>query len=104
VGGLRDHNSAVVYNEYERFKFARPDVPSRYFPHDANRDIANYIQTLPDGVPVTLIGHSWGGDTAARVALNLPKRLLRSLWLIRLAYGHPCCIHTIRSRTVSASG
>jgi len=30
---------------------------------------------LPDGAPVTLIGHSWGGDTAAQVALNLPKRI-----------------------------
>lgn len=75
VGGLGDQNSAIVYKEYERFKFARPDVASRYFSHDENRAIGNYIKTLSDDAPVTLIGHSWGGDTAAQVALNLPKRI-----------------------------
>ena len=29
VGGAGDQNSAIVYREYERFKFVRPDVPSR---------------------------------------------------------------------------
>ena len=77
VGGAGDQNSAIVYREYERFKFARPDVPSKYFSHDENRAISNYIKTLPDGAPVTLIGHSWGGDTAAQVALSLPKRITR---------------------------
>jgi pimeloyl-ACP methyl ester carboxylesterase len=77
VGGAGDQDSAIVYGEYERFKFARPDIPSRYFSHDENRAISNYIKTLPDGAPVTLIGHSWGGDTAAQVALNLPKRITR---------------------------
>jgi hypothetical protein len=41
IGGLNDQNSAIVYREYERFKFARPDVPSRYFSHDENRAIGN---------------------------------------------------------------
>ena len=85
VGGAGDQNSAIVYREYERFKFARPDISSRYFSHDQNREIGKYINTLPDGAPVTIIGHSWGGDTAAQVALNVPKRIIRSLPLIRLA-------------------
>jgi len=75
VGGASDRNSAIVYKEYERLKFAHPEIPSRYFAHDENSDIENYIKSLPQGAPVTLIGHSWGGDTATQVARALPKRI-----------------------------
>lgn len=75
VGGAGDRNSAIVYNEYERLKFSHPEISSRYFSHDENPPIENYIKSLPEGAPVTLIGHSWGGDTATQVARALPKRI-----------------------------
>ncbi len=51
-----------------------------YFTHDSNSggrnsQIQDFIDSLPEGTTVNIIGHSWGGDTAANVAVQNPNRV-----------------------------
>lgn len=41
-----------------------------YFTHDQATQVLEFIAKQPDGEPINLIGHSWGGKTAAYVALE----------------------------------
>ena len=46
-----------------------------YATNDEASEISAAIQKLPPNIQVNLIGHSWGGDTAARVAIDNPGRV-----------------------------
>lgn len=46
-----------------------------YATHKDADKISASIQKLPSNVQVNVIGHSWGGDTAAQVALENPGRI-----------------------------
>jgi len=46
-----------------------------YFTYDQQPAITDFINSLPGGTIVNLIGHSYGGDTAARVAIENPDAI-----------------------------
>ena len=43
----------------------------KYYSHDEAEKLLNDIRAQPPGTRIVLVGHSWGGDTAARVAAQL---------------------------------
>ncbi len=71
VGGLADGSTGIVEGFFDRFGSPDAGHASRYFSHDDGRAIRTFIDSLPQGTRVSLVGHSWGGDTAARVAAAL---------------------------------
>lgn len=48
-------------------------VETRHFDHDHQGRIERFIRAQPQGTSVRLIGHSWGANTAAKVAGNLGR-------------------------------
>jgi thioesterase domain-containing protein len=53
---------------------ARPDAAARslhYLHHDEEDAILALIAAQPPGTPIRLVGHSWGGNAAARIAARL---------------------------------
>jgi hypothetical protein len=83
IGGLRDGTDRNVLNYYEFFRAAHPDSPlssSKYFSWDGTSPdggemLPAFITQLPAGTIVNLIGHSYGGDTAARVAAHSSRQI-----------------------------
>lgn len=71
VGGMGDAGTRIVREYANRFGGAHSDRETRYFAHDEGARIRRFIEGLPPGTPVSLVGHSWGGDTAASVAAAL---------------------------------
>ena len=68
VGGYRDDVDKNVWNYYhDEFEPKHPGQ-AFYYSWDAGEAIKSFIKGLPDGTPVNLIGHSWGADTAAKIA------------------------------------
>lgn len=43
----------------------------KYYSHDEAEKLLNDIRAQPPGTRIVLVGHSWGGDTAAGVAARL---------------------------------
>jgi RHS repeat-associated protein len=65
IGGLADASMGTVRD------WVRDHAPSaKYFEWDQRRDILQFISGLPQNEPINLIGHSYGGDTAAWVAVD----------------------------------
>ncbi len=74
VGGALDARSAIVSRFRDEFGGQIPNGRSIYVPHDGRLEILRQIGDVPYGTRIVLIGHSWGGDTAARVAAELGQR------------------------------
>jgi RHS repeat-associated protein len=75
VGGAGDSSlSGIVRNYAADF---RPLTGQQviYRTWDQGSDIQKYIAGLPTGEPINLIGHSYGGDTAATIAANSSRRI-----------------------------
>ncbi len=68
-GGAGDGTTRIVQNFYDRYAAeTRESTDTRYFPHDAGGTALTEVRALPEGYPVILVGHSWGGNTAAELA------------------------------------
>ncbi|GAA0687565.1 alpha/beta fold hydrolase [Dyella marensis] len=71
VGGADDASSGIVKGYYDSYSKSHPD--SAYYSwkqlDDIVKDINNTAKNSP-GDPINLIGHSYGGDTAAAAALQ----------------------------------
>jgi hypothetical protein len=74
VGGAGDAKSGLVRDFQTTFGGQVPNGRSIYVPHDGRLEILRQIGDVPYGTRIVLIGHSWGGDTAARVAAELGQR------------------------------
>jgi pimeloyl-ACP methyl ester carboxylesterase len=73
VGGAADRALRKVGRVHDRLA-ARPDAAARalhYLHHDQARAIRALIAAQPPGTPIRLVGHSWGGHAAARIAARL---------------------------------
>lgn len=71
VGGAADGSTALV----KRFVDELKDPNSFYFSHQDAAAIQAFINSQPANEPIDLIGHSWGGDTAATIAENSPRKI-----------------------------
>jgi RHS repeat-associated protein len=68
IGGAGDATTGIVNN------WVKENAPdAKYFEWTQGKDIKKLIDSQPDGEPINLIGHSYGGDTAAWAALNSCK-------------------------------
>lgn len=64
----RTVNGHPEHPDREAMRRLYPNADIQYFPNDNQRAIQDYIDQLPAGTPVTLVGHSWGGHRAAILA------------------------------------
>jgi pimeloyl-ACP methyl ester carboxylesterase len=73
VGGANDSDYKYVRNSASLNDYTYGD---NYFAAwDATDSILELINRIPKGRKINLIGHSYGGDTAAKVAVQVPKRI-----------------------------
>jgi pimeloyl-ACP methyl ester carboxylesterase len=73
IGGAGDRTLRKVGGVVQRLR-ALPDAAAwelHYVSHVQRRAILALVEAQPPGRPVRLIGHSWGGHAAARVAAAL---------------------------------
>lgn len=71
VGGAADSVYRTVEDYSLEFKKNNPGLDVRFFAHDQIGRIRGLIDSLPAGTRISLVGHSWGADTAAQVAARL---------------------------------
>lgn len=67
VGGFGDGTSGIVQSYYNSYHQDNPD--SSYYSWTDLNGILQDIANTPSGDPINLIGHSYGGDTAAKAAM-----------------------------------
>ncbi|GGF51382.1 hypothetical protein GCM10011611_67300 [Aliidongia dinghuensis] len=75
IGGAGDSGSGIVKNYAAQFARDNRDLIVQYFTHDQGDNVIAYINGLDPSAPVSVVGHSWGGDTAMEVANALPGRI-----------------------------
>lgn len=73
VGGFGDGSSGIVQSYYNNYHQSNPD--SSYYSWDNLNGILQDIANTPDGDPINLIGHSYGGDTAAKAAMRACRKI-----------------------------
>jgi hypothetical protein len=71
VGGAGDGMTGNVRDVQKNNQSPAPGVTTKYYSHEDVEQILNDIRAQPPGTRIVLVGHSWGGDTAARVAAQL---------------------------------
>jgi pimeloyl-ACP methyl ester carboxylesterase len=75
IGGAGDGDKigddGIVSAYAKPFSEQNPNLDVRYFPHDQGQQVQDYVKSLPPGTDVSIVGHSWGGDTAAQVTQSL---------------------------------
>ena len=71
IGGAGDSETRIVQDFRDAQTRALGSRASDYFTHDERGRILSSIAAQPAGTRIVLVGHSWGGDTAAQVAAAL---------------------------------
>ena len=75
VGGAGDETlGGPASAAWARFRDENPSIDTHYFPHDAAAGVRALLDSLPAGTYTSLVGHSWGGDTAAEIAAALGRQ------------------------------
>lgn len=87
VGGLGDGTSQIVQSYYTVYHAAHPD--SAYYSWRDLDDIVNDINSTPSGDPINLIGHSYGGDTAAQAAIRACGKVALLITIDPVSYHGP---------------
>lgn len=87
IGGAGDHSYGhAVYNYYEDFKITYPS--STYLTHAATcDDISTAVPSLD--IHINLIGHSWGGDTAAKRAIDCGRTIALLITIDPVSWNTP---------------
>lgn len=73
VGGFGDASSGIVQSYYNSYHQNNPD--SAYYSWTDLNGILQDIANTPAGDPINLIGHSYGGDTAATAAQQACRKV-----------------------------
>ncbi|CFU06544.1 YD repeat-containing protein [Burkholderia pseudomallei] len=73
VGGFGDGSSGIVQGFYSTYHQKNPD--SSYYSWKDEAAILKDIANTPEGDPIHLIGHSYGGDTAAKAAMKACRKV-----------------------------
>ncbi len=73
VGGFGDATSGIVRSYYNNYHQNNPD--SAYYSWTDLNGILQDIANAKPGDPINLIGHSYGGDTAAKAAMQSCKKV-----------------------------
>ena len=75
IGGAGDGPHGIVGTFAHNFGLSHPDAVVRYFNWNQKGDVEDYINSLDSTASITVIGHSYGGDTGAEVAKDMPGRI-----------------------------
>lgn len=77
IGGNNDDDSRIVNSYFTDFTKLHPDRNTAYFTWNQQSEIIALVNKIRaecgDDEPINLVGHSWGGATAANVAEALGK-------------------------------
>lgn len=76
VGGAGDGKSGIV-RSFQGSRIVQEDLDHRrraYAAHDQGERVMALIAAEPPETRIVLVGHSWGGDTAAQVAAALGQQ------------------------------
>lgn len=68
IGGFFDSFLRIVKNYAKEYRINNSGHLVKYFSWTDKEEIINYINSIPSSEPINLIGHSFGGHTAAQVA------------------------------------
>lgn len=72
VGGAGDRSiGQIVRRSWLAFRRDHPAYETQYFTHDEGDELRRFVEAVPPGTPVNILGHSWGADTAAQVVAAL---------------------------------
>lgn len=78
IGGFGDGgkigDDGIVSAYAKPFQDQNPNVDVQYFPWDQGKQVQDYVKSLPAGTDVSIVGHSYGGDTAAEVTQSLGQQ------------------------------
>ncbi|MBN8530389.1 MAG: alpha/beta hydrolase [Alphaproteobacteria bacterium] len=77
VGGADDEEGLLGNHPVRNSSSLREGVYGNnyYANHTQDMDIGSFITRLPKNITINLIGHSYGGDTAAKIAVANPGRV-----------------------------
>lgn len=78
-GGGDDTISHIVESYAEAYRRRNPTFQSRYFPWSANRLVRDHLQSLPADADISLVGHSYGADSAFTAIQFRPVTTLISI-------------------------
>lgn len=71
-GGGDDWFSHIVEAYAADYAAANPELQVRYYSWTENTQAAIQVRSLPPASHVTIVGHSYGGDAAFKVAASCP--------------------------------
>lgn len=102
IGGLADKSTnGPVLSYVDLLKKNNQWGPyDAYYPHDQQSEALAYVSGLPQSEPINLYGHSYGGDTAAKVARDCP-RPVNSLTTVDPVSWHPPNYNDVLANTNS---
>ena len=74
IGGFGDNwFSGIVESYATRYRQANPEITCRYYTWSESVVIRDYLKALPAGTSTSVVGHSWGGDTAFNAVQSVAK-------------------------------
>jgi len=71
IGGAGDASTAIV----KQFQATLNQNTTKYFSHSDSSAIQAFINSQPADEPINLIGHSWGGNIAAKITEDSPRQI-----------------------------
>jgi RHS repeat-associated protein len=75
VGGFFDKITNGPVRQYYKDPLRIKGTYDNYFTWDEKSKMLDYIKSLPSGEPINIIGHSYGGSTAADVVACSSRRI-----------------------------
>jgi len=75
IGGFWDDSTGIVKYFEKSYAKNHPNTLVKYFEWHDKQDILNYIENLPEGEPINIIGHSYGAHTGAQVAEKSKRKI-----------------------------
>jgi RHS repeat-associated protein len=94
IGGAGDNTKGAVKNYFDQYHQSNPN--SRYFNWDQGSDIQNLINSISPDEPITLIGHSWGADTASKLVLANPGMIDTLITIDPVSWNTPSYVNIDR--------
>lgn len=89
--------------ETDAYDFARErsnlQILTAYFNQDQAPDIEAFIRTLPADARIRIVGHSYGGDTAAKIVANSGRKIELLVTVDPVSRGTPN-FEKVRANTV----
>lgn len=71
IGGADDSGHIIGNGPVSKSSSLKRSIGANYYyAHDEEDEVSAKVANLPEDIQINLIGHSWGGDTAAKIAMR----------------------------------